>query len=289
VYGTGDRRRAARVCAAVSAVCREFQANGWPMPPRAVDVFLYRRWEEFAQAVGAEQLSPQYEGMANVLRGALYLFHEWQTDGRLLEIARHETTHLLLHENGGFRIPARFQPPPGQEMLPSVPWWLEEGLASCMEAADSRGPTAGLNRGRCRDLQALIRAGRCPPVHLVIAKPFGAGSAADYAVAWGVLYEVLFPAPPATHAEGLARLHRYLDACRNGFLAEPETDFARRFFAADGRLRADFRQAWDEHIARESILAFQRILLPSGLGLEAWESRWRARMLSLDATQPSAP
>lgn len=291
VSGTGDARRAARVCQAVSAVCGEFETHGWPLPERPLEVRLFHRWEEFEAAVGPGQVTPQYEGMANSQRGILYLFHEWQTDVRLLEIARHETTHLLLHENGGFRIPARYRPAPGQETLPAVPWWLEEGLASCMEvAADSRGPTAGLNRGRCRELQALVRAGRCPPVREVLALPLSTrGSPGHYAVAWGLVYAVLFPPPPAAHADGLAQLGRYLAACRSGFLADPEREFGARFLAPDGRPWPDFPRRWHEHVVRESILAFQRHFLPARRSLPEWEAQWRARMLGLNPDRPPAP
>lgn len=275
-----DTELAEALAQTITAICREFESRGWPLLPQPIDAFLFRSWTDFQAAAGSNWLGPQYDGAANIGRGSLYLFHEWLPTARLLEVARHETTHLLLHEAGGFRVPATARAAVGKDVLPAVPWWLEEGLASCMEPGPAaRGPAAGIHAGRCRDLQKLIQEERCPSLADVLGKPLEAkGSGEDYAVAWGVLYDVLFPPQPSSHAAGLRRLHAYLEACRRGFLADPEREFGPRFLRPDGTLPPGFEQAWSAYIAPASLAAFPRLLLPPDASLAEWETGWRQRM-----------
>ena len=286
-----DAELAEALAGTITTICREFESRGWPILPQPINVFLYKRWADFQAAVGPTWLGPQYDGAANIGRGALYLFHEWQSADRLQAAARHETTHLLLHQAGGFRVPATVRTTVGQDILPSVPWWLEEGLACCMEPGPAaKGPAAGIHASRCRELQKLIQEDRCPSVAEVLGKPFETkGSGDDYAVAWGVLYDVLFPPQPSSHTAGLRRLHAYLEACRRGFLTDPDREFGPRFLRPDGLLPPGFEQAWSAHIAAASLAAFPRLLLPPDTSLAEWESGWRQRMMQLKPGAAAPP
>lgn len=284
VYSHGVRGLAGDVAAAVAGIGRQFDGAGWPLPAAPLEVHLYRDWSAFAAATGCPAVGPQHDGVANVVRGAMYLVQSWQSRGRVLEAARHESVHLFLHEAGGFPVPAAARAAGLPERLPAVPWWLNEGMATCFEfELSNRGVGAGISPGRCMELRALLASGKCPEVRAVLAlRPDHVGSSAEYAVAWGIVYGLLFPPPPVAHGEALQRLRTYLTTCRRGFMADPERDFRMLFLDAAGHPVPKLEEAWAAHIVTGSSFAFTQQLLPVGMSLSQWEAAWRQQMLRLN-------
>ncbi len=118
--------------------------------------------------------------------------------------AMHEGFHQYSHRALHFPTPAEvFQRVPGYKVskLPTVPLWLNEGMAMNMESGDIQTDHNGIavsinnvgavNRERLNQLAAIIRSGRCPSIRGIMNKIMGDQiTIDDYAVMWGIVFDM---------------------------------------------------------------------------------------------------
>ena len=223
--------------------------------------------------------------------GAIYLSYAKCLKDPPAVTLLHEGLHQFLHKTASFRVPeeALNTLPPEKHVLMSVPLWLSEGLADYMEGSvmsEDRINIGSINRPRLVYLQKLIRSGKCPPLAEVLSRRYGEPFlAGDYAVAWGIVYTLRHAPRANVQAERRKQLESYISACRQAFYKNPDAEFARDFLR-NGKPLEDFNHQWAAYIARNSLKAFEQIIVSQGSTLDAWEQDWRARILSLDSNDP---
>lgn len=225
----------------------------------------------YAQLAGQAGVSAHYSAFYDPATARIVLYSS--DPEQLRTMLRHEATHHFLSEAFDFRVPAAQIPLLKQTRLRSVPYWFQEGLASCMEDAHPRG----LNYGRLTDLLRNLAWKRVSPVSYVLSREYGAPmSASDYATAWGIIYALL---NNSRERDG-RHLRQYLAECSAGFMDDPEREFA-DFFFRDGQPLPDFDDAWGTWIAQRSLARFEAIFLGRRRSLPAWEKRWQGQMVAL--------
>ncbi len=284
--------RARYACLALAALERRFRADfpGAVAGPRSAGsvgtVNLYAEQSAYRAATDRVGLHGTTGGFFNPATGEMHLL--WKPIRRTHPALTllHEGTHRLIHGAWAFPVPDPYRQTPGRQSLVSVPFWLQEGMATLYEAG---GVTQdGLleirrNVPRLRQLRLLIASGTAPHVADVIATPFlSKRTSADYAVAWGLAYDLLYSPDPTRRRESRMRLRKYLTACRNGFYDDPDEGFRHEFGRGD--LPPDFLARWDARIGRESLPAFRRYIVGAGESLEEWERAWQQRMRNLPLT-----
>lgn len=246
-----------------------------------VSVKAYASLEEFRRATGRRLVTPGTWGTFDMCTGEIRLALTRTSTTHPRNVLLHEVVHFYLHVSFDFRAPE-----PWSDKFPaggpcSVPWWLDEGLATYLETArlrDGELSLGAVNRDRHRELLRLLETDRCPPLKSVLARPWSAaGSSADYAVAWGIVYALIQHTDLSRPAAGRHALARYLEACAAGFYGNPPGDFADEF-TESGELAPDFEDRWERRVADQSLRVFQQLVLPDGCTLQEWEERWRRRM-----------
>ncbi len=192
----------------------------------------------------------------------------------------HEGLHQVVDQGARFQVPpaAATLLSPARRQLISIPLWLNEGLAAYMESAISvngKLEAGRVNSARLKQLKKMIRKKQCPSLTTVLSKTYGDPlTSRDYAVFWGLVY-FLKHSPPqqfagSTAASGPQRLHRYLEACRTGFYADPAGNFPRDFLP-QGKPADDFLQRWTNHLGQKSMETFQAVIVPPEMSLVQWE------------------
>lgn len=198
----------------------------------------------------------------------------------------HEGAHQFLSFACSFPIPARYRQHfvEGMDVLPSLPLWLNEGIATYFEAARYDGTrlvVGELNSNRLRQLQGELRDGRAVTLEKLFTthdpKRFGAS---HYAAAWGMVYWFRHDAAAARRRAKRRILKAYMLECRRGFFRDPERDF-------EALLEEDFTARWQAHVARQSYATLLEMTIGKDGVLAKWERVWRDWILALDPTDPS--
>ncbi|MFW5857164.1 MAG: hypothetical protein ACOCX4_04720 [Planctomycetota bacterium] len=197
----------------------------------------------------------------------------------------HEGTHQFVSIVMDYRIPETFRHRfvDGMETLPSVPLWLNEGLATYMECSYYDGNilvVGEVNRPRLLELQHELRSNQHVPLETLFRthspRAFGP---AHYAAAWGVVYWFRHGKDPRERALKRRILTDYLAACRRGFFEKPEADL-------EPFLTDDFQDRWRRHIAARSFEAFTHMTVGPNGSFAKWEAVWKKWILSLDPNDP---
>lgn len=121
--------------------------------------------------------------------------------GRLAATVRHEYTHHYLHRDFGF-----------------VPLWLDEGLATYMEAGSlDEGTLADhVNVSRLREYVQLLKWGKVPGIQtLVSGKPTGLSRSQYYAVSWGLVFSLMHDPDPSVQKRHRALVKSMLETIRD--------------------------------------------------------------------------
>ncbi len=198
----------------------------------------------------------------------------------------HEGTHRFIRETLDFRVPENCRQlfPPERQILASVPLWLNEGMATYLEAAIGGGGELreGLvNENRLRHLRKIIRKKYFPPLSEVLALPYGSALLPEhYAVSWGLVQTLRHNRDTALEAENRKKLAEYFSLCARGFFNNPDSDFQREFLSA-GKLKPDFEQLWRARIADCSRKYFEQLFLSHGEKLEQWQEKWIRRVFQI--------
>ena len=263
-----------------------------PLDPAPVRVRLYRRRSEIPGGTLSAHLR-RGNAWADLSRNEVHL-PVWRAgktrddDARApLRMLRHELAHLHLHRATAFLLPPPMAALFGTDRLPTAPWWVHEGWAAHIEDAplvDGRVQPPSVNLERLRELQRLIRSGRCPNPWDVLSKPASAtGNSAEAAVAWGLVHALLYPVDTRKRAESRDLFGHYLRACRRGFYPDgedPTAAFAAEFLDPQGRPAFDWWRRWDQRVTREGDAWFRR-LFAGNLSDDDWAEAWREHMQSL--------
>lgn len=182
-------------------------------------------------------------------------------------ILMHESTHRYLNQRFAFRSPA-------EEMLPAVPPWLQEGLASWMEAAQisQSGLDVHVNAQRLAEFRQLLWRGQLPPLERILTRGFDdAFRSADYAEAWALVWYLM---QDSAAREGLIV---YLDAARHGLFDEPGREYPA--IVAHCADFSEFSRAWNKHVSDASLLLFRRLLM-RGKEDDEWQRAWHRALWS---------
>jgi hypothetical protein len=199
----------------------------------------------------------------------------------------HEYVHFYLDACFGFPVPAALRAQGWPERLPTVPWWLQEGLAAQMENTwrDEQRESSWTD-ARQSELLHLIRTGRCPSVFSVLSKPPSAvGTSAEYAVAWGMVGALLHAADPDLRRSRRDALREYLSACGGGLPRHADADPAGHLLGERKDPDAAFGR-WMEHVGKRSPELFRELIVGPGRSLEEWVRAWRREMLRRSGGPP---
>ncbi|MBN2714004.1 MAG: hypothetical protein JXR97_16415 [Planctomycetes bacterium] len=203
----------------------------------------------------------------------------------------HEGTHQFVHDVIDYKVPFQLKSivPAELHVLPSVPIWLNEGLATYMETADYDGETIEIgkvNPGRLYQLQLMIKRKVMPPLREVLSRRFGQPfSAEHYAVAWGLVYSMRHNWDVDKREQARKKLSQYIDSASKGFFKLPANDFVKKFMTG-GKLNDAFMIDWVAHIGDSSLSEFERIVVGRGKKLEDWEAEWKKQILKLSPYKP---
>ena len=255
-------------------------------PARQLSVRVFRSREEMRAALPGLALTKTTGGLSDLASCEILLAYERLAGRHPCSVLLHEGAHQYLAECFDFRVPDRWRSAVAATNLQSVPWWLHEGLAAYMECATASAyglRTGDLNRGRWRELRALIRRRRCPSLHAVLAAtPLDLNRSPFYAVAWGLVHVLLESGEAGPSASDRQhRMLRYLRLCRNGFWNSGATAGFARELTVDGALIDGFQRKWHKRVAERSTREFQRTFLPPEEALEEWEARWQRAICRL--------
>lgn len=197
----------------------------------------------------------------------------------------HEGAHQFVHMAFGFPVPPQFEDyfVKGLENLPSVPLWLNEGIATYMENSyyDGDNLVVGeININRLRQLQAEMRENR----YVTLDRLFKQHDAAKftpshYASAWGIVYWFRHDADPDKRTMKRRILKNYMRECRRGFMDDPMKEFEK--FLVD-----DFAPKWRAYIARASQDKLVSMTIGRKGDIDKWDSIWRKWILALDPDDP---
>lgn len=186
----------------------------------------------------------------------------------LTAILMHESTHRYLNQRFAFAAPAGDRFTAGKP-LPAVPPWLQEGLASWMEAAQTNqsGLEMRVNAQRLAEFRQLMRRGWLPPLERVLAKGFDEPfRSADYAAAWALVWYLM------QDSAARERLAGYLEAAKRGLFDDPDREYpALVAHCADF---SEFSRAWDKHVSDASVVLFRRLMM-RGQAEDEWQRAWR--------------
>ena len=109
---------------------------------------------------------------------------------------RHELAHYFLHT-----------------WIAHIPKWLDEGLATTMEAGSLNGGTLAdhVNEPRLREYVDMLKFGIVPRLSDVIdEKPLTLTPSQEYATYWALAFALLYNADPAIQERRRALVHRLL-------------------------------------------------------------------------------
>jgi len=262
-------------------------AETFGMPaPSGVEVIGYASVREFRRLAARGHPGPLTRGCFLAETNEIHLVLSEEAGYGPEAVLLHEGTHAYLQSCFDFPVPPALERAVGRSRLRSVPWWLQEGLATYLETArlvEGELRTGRVNPGRLRDVRRVLALRRGAVLRRLLRRGFAhARGSADYALAWGLVYWLLQCGSPAERARHRAALARYLRECRRGFFPDPGNDFAARFAPA-GRPCPDFEKRWAAWRARNALALFQALVVGPATSLEDWEEWWVEGLASLDS------
>lgn len=149
---------------------------------------------------------------------------------------RHESTHYFLHVR-----------------ISRIPRWLDEGLATTMEAGSLKkgAPADHVNEPRLRQFVDMLEFGMVPRLADVIdGSPLALTPSQDYATYWSLVFTLLYNANPAVQERRRALLRRLLAAAAEG-RRNPDRAVGRVFLdyiSRDGRDPHEWAMRWHREI-----------------------------------------
>jgi|GEM_PF-1945542 len=260
---------------------------GLPPPSLAQassDIWLYTdrgRYRQVAAGLGFHSSIPAF--FSPITPAAIHASWE-QTEERF-------PFYLLLHEglhqqvNMRCRIgPAGNTPENRNQGQIGVPLWVNEGLATYMESgqmSDGRLITGGINKDRLAELAKKLAEKKVPDLSAVLSRPYGTPfDSGDYAMAWGLVYDLKHGAGRVNEPGDPDLLDRYLSALKTD-LAEAYQTLAGGDIPAGPAAEPPTFYTWNPVLSARSLAVFNRIVVGSGSTLDAWARDWRQRMLPL--------
>ena len=198
----------------------------------------------------------------------------------------HEGLHQFVDRALRFLVPQKARPllPPVKHALVSIPFWLNEGLATYMEGAPGEGDQleiGRINRDRLIHLQKLIRTKKCPPLKKILERRYGEPfTTKDYAVCWGIVYSLRHASLAYDQENRRARLIQYLKACQWAFYTDPDIEFFCDFLPG-GKPVKDFNRRWATYIGHRSREVFEKIIVGKNTTLDIWQKDWQERILRI--------
>jgi len=145
---------------------------------------------------------------------------------------RHEATHYFLHH--------AFQ---------RLPSWLEEGMATYMEAGslDEAGLYDHINKDRLQEFKGLLIRNRLPPLdELISGRTDGLGRSQEYAICWALVFGLLHQEESTVQEQRRALLRRMVEGAQHDDMTT-EQSVAKTFFDAikdeDGQSH-DWEMQW---------------------------------------------
>jgi hypothetical protein len=249
-----------------------------------VSIRAYATLSEFRSLAGNPSLTSRTRGTFDPGAGEIHMTMTEDATSTPSVILLHEATHFYLHRCFDFPVPAAWRKEAGYDRLLSVPWWLQEGMAACMEPSrlqNGRFETGMVNAHRYRELRGLIGTDAFPGLEYVLRKIYAPPlRTEDYAVAWGIVHTLVNHKDPAIRSARLNNLSKYLKACRKGFFKDPERDFQARF-VVDGKLRRDFRAQWSKWVSDKSLELFKGMILGGDDAFAQWRRSWQREILDI--------
>ncbi len=277
-------RAASWLGALVDAAFQELQRTFGVDCDEKVTVVAYATLGEFRRSAANPSFTARTRGTHYPGTGEIHLTMTADATSEPSAIVLHETAHFYLHRCFDFRRPAERRTGAGPQRLASVPRWLQEGVATCMEALcleDGRLRAGRISLHRLRELEDIIGTARFPGIERVIRKVFGTPmSTEDYAVAWGIVHTLLYHPAPSVRAARRETLKTYLAHCRRGFFDRPAAAF-KAFLADGGEPGPGFRRRWADWVSRNSLELFRELFLEEADSLDAWRRRWENEIRSL--------
>jgi hypothetical protein len=257
-------------------------------------VYVYRTSEEFFR-IGD---GPQHPDSGGFYRAggesAIHIRYDEKYLGTMMptRVLLHEGTHQFVDLAFFFEIPQKYRDRFSDNVtrLPSIPLWLNEGLATFMEVSyyDGEDLVIGeVNRSRLIHLQRLLRAGAGIPFEELFAvespKNFGLD---HYATAWGITYWFLVDQHPAARKRKRKILRRYVEKCSTAFLENPGKEFGPRFLEGTGKSPFAFTDNWNRYIHEEGAEVLRAMTVGKGKPFDRWEAAWKEWILKLDPDEP---
>ena len=199
--------------------------------------------------------------------------------------------YLLLHEGVHQQVDTRWRiaplrnPDNRNQGHIGIPLWLNEGLATYMESArmiNDRLITGGINKGRLAELAKNLEKKKVPDLAVVLSRPYGAPfDSGDYAMAWGLVYDLKHGAGRARQPGAPDLLDFYLKALGTD-LADRYRSLLKDNARTEPSVPAVSFHTWNPVMAQRSLALFNQIVVGSGRSLDEWAQDWRQRMLALN-------
>lgn len=233
-------------------------------------VYLYADHRMYMEVAGSLGFSEKTRAFYSPIPPpAIHAFIGGAVEGEALSSLLHEGMHHFIDRRCRTVFPCGEG---GRFDRLGIPLWLNEGLAACMESARlvNGNLVAAPDRGRLTQLQDMVCNGRTFSLASILSRHYGGVfTSDDYAVAWGVAYDLLTNNPGA--------LKVYIGRMLDLPVAEREQICS----LIDKGRNADLR--WEELLARRSLSVFvEAVAGNDSKGLERWERDWRQRMLGLE-------
>ncbi len=209
-----------------------------PAAAEPIEVYLFAGKQSYDQYLVSHLPHLTYRRALYVKSGGLgrvyaYRSSEFETD------VRHECTHGLLHAS-----------------LPTVPLWLDEGLAEYFEVPPEGRAQGG---GYAASMRRALRWGKVPSLEALEKKQkLEEAGGDDYRNAWAWIHFLLYDSP-----EGYEELVGYVADLRAGLPAERlQMRLRRRLPGLESRFSTHFRN-WSPARAA-SVRLGSTVALPSG-------------------------
>lgn len=233
-----------------------------------LEVQVYNNPAAIQQLLASQKLTSSATGLYLPLSPpAIHVACRGEEPGHPYRTLLHEGTHQFAHLAAGYRAAGQSVP------RLAVPLWLNEGLATCFEAAFITPEllVPGVpDPDRLSELRAALRKGEAPGLNKILTARYGDEfTSLDYAAAWGVVHVLLQEEPPPWAAGGKEWLTGVLAEARRGWLGA----------SAVGEVTGSYDPWWGlvTIAVQESFLDF---VAARGLTLPQWECEWRKWLLA---------